>query len=163
MESVEKGGKKVKQAEAKKTKKVADYKLGKIYRIRSPHTKYYYVGSTTEKYLSQRLLRHNSDFLAFMNAKNKKGYMYSFYVLEQGDAYIELVENFSCNDKHELKSREGYFIREGADLVCNRYEAGRDDRAVWTKTYRDKKKRIAMLQEQIKEKQDIITELEKEE
>jgi hypothetical protein len=46
-------------------------------------------------------------------------------------------------------------------LVCNRYEAGRDDRAVWTKTYRDKKKRIAMLQEQIKEKQDIITELEK--
>jgi hypothetical protein len=147
----------------KKTKKISNYKEAKIYAIRSPNTKYYYIGSTTEKYLSQRLMRHNSDYIAYMNATNGKGFVYSFYVLEQGDAYIELIENFKCDDKHELKAREGHFIREGKEFVCNKYEAGRLNRTLYSKTYRDKKKRIEMLKEQIKEKQDIIDELEKEE
>jgi len=107
-----------------KQKKKADYSLGKIYAIRSPHTEFYYVGSTTEKYLSQRLVRHKSDYKSYINQTNNKGYLYSSYIIEQGDAYIELLENFPCKDLHELKAREGHYIREGGDLISNKYIAG---------------------------------------
>jgi len=113
-----------KREEKIKPKKKADYSLGKIYAIRSPHTKYYYVGSTTEKYLSQRLVRHRSDYKSYMNKTNTKGYLYSSFIIEQGDAYIELLENYSCKDTHELKAREGHYIREGGDLISNKYVAG---------------------------------------
>lgn len=151
------GGFKIKQD---KPKKCADYKQGKIYAIRSPHTKYYYVGSTTEKYLSQRLTRHKSDFNSYMSKSNDKSYMYSFYIIEQGDSYIELIENYACNDAHELKAREGHFIREDEDNVCNKYVAGGHPKSHYCKTYRDKKKR-KQLEEQIEENKKKITELEK--
>jgi hypothetical protein len=109
----------------KTTKKVSDYKQGKIYAIRSHKTPYYYIGSTTEPRLSGRLCRHRSDWKAYMELNNSKGYMYSSFIIEQGDAYIELVENFPCENKDQLKAREGHHIRTGGDMVCNHNIAGR--------------------------------------
>lgn len=144
-----------------KSKKCADYKQGKIYAIRSPNTECYYIGSTTEKYLSQRLTRHKSDFNSYMSKSNDKGYMYSFYIIEKGKPYIELIENYACNDAHELKAKEGHYIREGGDKVCNKYVAGGHTKSHYCKTYRDKKKRIKELEEQIEENKNKIKELEK--
>ena len=33
--------------------------------------------------------------------------------------YIELIENYPCNDVYELKAREGYHIRERGTLNSN--------------------------------------------
>ena len=32
-------------------------------------------------------------------------------IIDIGDSYIELVENFSCSNKSELQSRENYHMR----------------------------------------------------
>jgi hypothetical protein len=80
------------------------YQGGKIYKIVCRVTNLVYIGSTTEKYLSDRLKGHRSKF------KTKLGNITSFKVLESGDYYIELVELFPCNSKDELLVRERYYF-----------------------------------------------------
>jgi len=54
----------------------------------------------------------------------KGSHVGSYDILECGDAYIELVENYPCADRNELNRREGIVIRE-TDNCCNRIIAGR--------------------------------------
>ena len=77
-----------------------------------------YVGSTI-KTLSQRMASHRS--LANINPYNK---LYK-HMIDIGidKFYIELVENYPCNDVYELRAREGYYIREIGTL--NKNVAGR--------------------------------------
>lgn len=87
-----------------------NYQNGKIYCIRSHQTDKVYVGSTTVS-LSRRMSNHRADY----KLKKKGGKIRnktSFELLELGDAYIELVENFPCNSKEELEKREGFYIRK---------------------------------------------------
>lgn len=89
-----------------------NYQDGKIYSIRSPNIDKYYLGSTTQT-LCKRMVGHRTD-----NATSKQ-------IIDAGEAYIELIENFPCNSKEELRKREGELIRlHKADLV-NRCIAGR--------------------------------------
>ena len=104
----------------KKKGKKCDYALGKIYAIRSSKTPFYYVGSTTEHYLSARLGRHVSDYMSYNGFKNNKGYMTSFFVIEQDDYEIVLLEEYPCQNKIELKTREAYHILAGGENVCNK-------------------------------------------
>ena len=46
--------------------------------------------------------------------------------LDVDNFYIELIENYSCNDAYELRAREGYYIREIGTL--NTTVAGRPQR-----------------------------------
>jgi hypothetical protein len=71
---------------------------GKIYCIRSHQTERIYVGSTTQP-LSVRFGEH------------KRHPSTSSQILQYPDAYIELLENYSCADKNELNRREGELIR----------------------------------------------------
>jgi hypothetical protein len=107
------------KGENKFAKKV-DYALGKIYAIRSKTTPFYYVGSTAETDLNNRLKRHISDYISYMNQLNSKGYMTSFFVIEQDDAEIVLLQNFPCKNKIELKDREAHHIRLGGENVVNK-------------------------------------------
>jgi hypothetical protein len=76
-----------------------DYKKGKIYMIWSPSTDKVYIGSTTQT-LCRRFQEHRSQ-----NCSSQD-------ILALGDARIELVEEYPCNNRMELNRREGEIIRE---------------------------------------------------
>ena len=78
-----------------------NYQNGKIYSIRSrSRPDLVYVGSTTQP-LSKRLGEH----------KTPRKKTSSKQIIELGDAYIELIENYSCENKEELLKREGEIMR----------------------------------------------------
>jgi hypothetical protein len=90
-----------------------NYQNGKIYSIRSrSRPDLVYVGSTTQP-LSKRFGEH----------KKPSNILTSQRVIEIGDAYIELIENYPCFGKEELNRREGQIMRT-MDCV-NRCIAGR--------------------------------------
>ena len=79
-----------------------DYKEGKIYKIKCNETGEQYFGSTTGS-LRVRLNCHKS------KTKSKKQCM-SRQIINRGNFQIELVENYSCETKHELHKRERFYI-----------------------------------------------------
>ena len=85
-----------------------DYQNGKIYSIRSPNNEKYYIGSTTQK-LHNRMAGHRT---LKNNGSSKE-------IINSGGAYIELIENFSCNNKEELLKREGELIRKFKNDIVN--------------------------------------------
>ena len=101
------------------------FKRGKIYTIRSHKTPLVYVGSTIEKYLSKRMTKHRSSYKQYK--KHGKKYCASFDILEiDENCYIELYEEYPCDNKQQLDKREGQVIRE-LDC-CNKRIAGRTPR-----------------------------------
>jgi hypothetical protein len=87
-----------------------NYQKSKIYCIRSyllPDQ--VYVGATTQP-LSSRLSKHRHDFLRWQSGRTN--FRTSFALIACGDAYIELIKNFPCNNKEELAAEEGRYIRE---------------------------------------------------
>lgn len=103
--------------------KMNKYQNGKIYVIRSPSTDKIYIGSTIEKYLSNRFGGHNRAYSRFLNGTYHN--VTSFELIKLGDSYIELLELFPCNSKLELCKREGEQIREHKLNCVNRCIAGR--------------------------------------
>ena len=98
-----------------------DYSKGKIYKILNNIDDEIYVGSTTET-LGQRMAKHRAA------RKSKPQYKLYKHMNELGvdNFYIELIENYPCNDVYELRAREGYYIREIGTL--NTKVAGRSQR-----------------------------------
>ena len=87
-----------------------NYQNGKIYSVRSrSRPDLIYIGSTTRR-LSERFGRHKAPS-ASTSAKQ---------IILIGDAYIELIENYSCNSKEELLARERYFIENMECINKNR-------------------------------------------
>ena len=80
-----------------------------------------YVGSTI-KTLSQRMAKHRSTMKTIPRYKLYK----HMHELDVDNFYIELIENYPCNDIYELRAREGYYIREIGTLNTN--VAGRTHR-----------------------------------
>ena len=88
-----------------------NYANGKIYSIRS-HSRpdLVYIGSTTRP-LSERFTEHKCN-----------GHL-GKQIIDLGDAYIELVEEFKCENKEQLNRREGEIQR--AMECVNQNIAGR--------------------------------------
>lgn len=84
------------------------YKNGKIYAIRSNQTDKFYIGSTTQP-LCKRFYghKHGLDVSSKMMIDN------------YDDAYIELLEDFSCENREQLFKRENELIREHKDHLVN--------------------------------------------
>ena len=97
-----------------------NYQNGKIYAIRSHQTDKIYIGSTSQA-LSTRFGTHRRFFSSWKNGS--RHYTTSYEILENDDCYIELLENYPCNDKNELRRREGELIR--AMNCINKNIAGR--------------------------------------
>ena len=91
---------------------MVDYKLAKIYKIVCRITGEVYVGSTCEPTLARRLVAHRSACKAFYE-KNKGCCVASFQIILRGDYYIDLLENFPCNNNDELRKKE----REYYDVI----------------------------------------------
>ena len=78
---------------------MSKYNNSKIYRIVCNNTGLVYYGSTTQKYLSNRLSQHRK----YQNCSSKK-------IIDEGNYEILLVENVDCNSKDELRARERFYI-----------------------------------------------------
>ena len=89
-----------------------DYKNAKIYTIRSHQTNAVYVGATCSP-LHKRFSEH----------KKPCNKLTSKQIIDLGDAYIELHEEFPCDNIQQLRKREGEVIRS-MDCV-NKMIAGR--------------------------------------
>ena len=111
-----------------------EYKNGRIYCIRNNTNDDVYVGSTTQP-LILRFQKHKCD------AKNPKKNNFKFYQqkneigIEQ--FYIELVEEYACENIEQLRRREGEWIRKMATL--NTKVAGRTNIEYRQETKDDKK------------------------
>ena len=93
-----------------------DYQKGKIYKLWSPSKNLVYYGSTTQS-ISQRLAEHIS------RKKTKTENCNSHLVLECDDYKMELVEEYSCNNKQQLLRKEGEYIKNNE--CVNQNIAGR--------------------------------------
>jgi group I intron endonuclease len=88
-----------------------DLSKGKIYKITNDYNDDVYVGSTCDT-LVKRFSAHKK------NANQHKNRKFSTLINEIGfDRFrIELIENYPCVDKYQLRQREGYYIREMGTL-----------------------------------------------
>jgi len=84
-----------------------NYQNGKIYKIINDIDDKIYIGSTT-LLLCQRLAGHHqhcsTSAKQFFNVNHK----------------IILLENYACNSKEELESRERYYIELNKDICVNK-------------------------------------------
>jgi len=103
---------------------MTNYNNGKIYKIECLKTGLIYVGSTTKKYLSERLTAHRTNYNSYK--KGQYCFITSFKVLEHNNYIISLLESVDCNSKDELRAREGFYIR-ALDCVNKKIE-GRTER-----------------------------------
>ena len=130
------------------------YNNGKVYAIRSHRTDRVYIGSTCDA-LPKRLYAHRKDKKLY-EAGKRCDYVSSYEMLNYEDHYIDLVEEYPCDNKMQLCRREGEVMRATENTV-NRNIAGRT-KAEW---YRDNVQQIKQRTkkhyqdnvEQIKEKQ----------
>ena len=110
------------------------YVNGKIYKIFNTLNDDIYVGSTIQS-LSHRMIKHRD------NVKNTTThYKTSICTLMQElgveHFFIELVEDYPCKNKEELNAREGYWIKQIANV--NKQITGRTPK----EHYEDNKERI---------------------
>ena len=83
-----------------------DYKTGKIYTIRCrTDNTLIYVGSTTQT-LCKRLVAHRC------SSKTSNRKIYQSINGDWDNWYIELYEEYPCENKEQLNKREGEIIRE---------------------------------------------------
>jgi hypothetical protein len=97
-----------------------DYKNGKIYTLRSHQTDDIYIGSCATT-LTKRKSYHKNDYNKWKNGKFN--YITSYELIKYDDWYIELLEDFPCENRNQLEKREGELIRS---MNCvNKNIAGR--------------------------------------
>ena len=126
-----------------------NFQNAKIYTIRSNQTDKYYIGSTNQKTLAQRLGKHRCNYKEYLLDNTKKN-VTSFKILQYNDHYIELLENYPCNNKEELFRREGQLQRQFKSEIVNKNISGRTTKEFYadnilelrqkTKTYRENNK-----------------------
>ena len=103
-----------------------NYQNTKIYKIWSPNTEQVYIGATVQS-LSMRMAEHRK---ISNNTRSK-------IIIDLGDAKIEVLEEFPCNNKMESDRKEGEYIRS---LNCvNKNIAGRTPKE-WNKDNPEYKK-----------------------
>ena len=87
-----------------------DFSKGKIYCIRNNIHDDIYIGSTCQS-LSQRMAQHRLDK---RRERNQNRFIYKLMNEVDDDSmfYIELMEEYPCQNKDQLRKREGELIRE---------------------------------------------------
>jgi len=87
---------------------MVNYNNGKIYKIVDNTNNNIYVGSTTKKYLSDRLSEHRCDYRRYLKGTN--GYLTSCEIIKNNNYDIILLELVNCDSKDELKAKERFYI-----------------------------------------------------
>ena len=134
-----------------------DFNKGKIYKITNDSNDDIYIGSTTNS-LTKRFSVHHvvSKYEQYCNRPLYK------LINEIGfnRFRIQLIENYPCEDKFQLRQREGFYIRQFGTL--NIFLAGRSGQES-NKNWRDNNKEIISQnsKEYYIQKKDIIDERNK--
>ena len=132
------------------------YQKGKIYKIFNNIDEEIYVGSTIER-LSQRIAKHRC------KCEAQPHYKLYQHMATYGkhNFFIELIENYPCENKEELNAREGEWIRKIGTLnqkIAGRnskgwYEDNREEHNQKTKEYRNNhREEIMQLQKEYRQK-----------
>ena len=100
-----------------------DYKSGKIYCIRNSIDNDLYVGSSCQA-LSKRFQKHKDDSRGYK--KDRKLYV-KLSELGIDKFYIELIEEYPCDNVEQLRKREGEIIREWKPILKKQI-AGRTEK-----------------------------------
>lgn len=133
-----------------------NYGNAKVYKIVCNISGDVYIGSTTVS-LSRRLVQHRSDYKMHTEG-SKRSKCRSFEVLKNGDYNIVLIENFKCESKEQLLSRERYYIDsiECVNKVLPTQtpqewrDKNRDEKKKYDKDFRDKNIGKIKMYDQIK-------------
>jgi len=102
------------------------YNNSKIYKIISDKTDLIYIGSTYQK-LYLRKNEHKKKYRKWILANGDKeggnGYysVFKIFKIDFDDFDIVLIENYNCNTKEELHSRERYYIDLHKEKCVNIY------------------------------------------
>ena len=96
---------------------MVNYNDSKIYTIKCNTTGLIYIGSTTQRLLSNRIGTHRSKYKKYIITKNKSIYITSFKILENNNYEYETIEYYNCDCKEDLLKRELYYI----ELYKNKY------------------------------------------
>ncbi len=89
-----------------------DYKNSKIYIIKSKNTDKTYVGLTTKKRITDRFSQHKWAYKQIVKGKPSECNYMSKELLKHGDCWVELLEEYPCENKYEIKKRENYWINQ---------------------------------------------------
>jgi hypothetical protein len=131
---------------------MSKYQNAKIYKIIGGDE--CYIGSTCEKYLSNRMSGHRKSYRLFLDKKAHFITSYSLfekYGLE--NCYIELIENFPCESIEQLRKKEGDLIR--TTKCVNKFISGRtygewrEDNPTYNKDYYESNKEEIAIKQQI--------------
>ena len=122
------------------------YGRGKIYTIRSHQTELFYIGSTTNT-LVKRFSNHKAEFKRDTLSSTSKD------ILKFEDAYIELLEDYPCENKNQLNRREGERIREFRDSCVNIGIAGRTKKEYYTENKERENERSRLYKSENKERE----------
>ena len=103
-----------------------NYAKSIIYLILDKHTGECYIGSTATS-LAKRMYRHRealkgyNKWIAGGKEGKQRGFCYSYTILARNQYTSFELERYPCNDKRELRSREGYYIdkyRQDVGALC---------------------------------------------
>ena len=106
-----------------------NYQNGKIYKLWSPEGDDIYIGATTQK-LYARFYEH----------KTKNNCSSRLLFQKYNDVRIELIENFSCDNKEQLTKREGEYKRN--TNCINKNVAGITNKEYCKEWYENNKDKI---------------------
>ena len=141
------------------------YSNGKIYIIRNYVDNDTYIGSSCQA-LCKRMENHRSD----KNRKNKKHFKIYEKMNELGfdNFYIELVEEYPCENVEQLRRREGELIRQfkptlNKEIAGRTINEWREDNKGYTKNYyqNNKQKLLEQVKQYNEKNKDIISERKK--
>ena len=122
---------------------MVNYNNGKIYKIVDNTNNNIYIGSTTEKYLSTRLAKHLSNYKRFLEGKEKCSCSCKI-IFENNNYYIELIENYPCDDINQLTAREQFHINQNNCINVKRCNVDKEifkkERCLYSKNYYDDNK-----------------------
>jgi len=127
---------------------MVNYKNGKIYALRSHQTEQVYVGSTTQS-LAKRKGQHRNNYKDYL--KGKYPFISSFELCQYDDMYIELIEEYPCDNKAQLERKEGQWIRK-MKICCNKHIAGRTKKEYYEDNKEKRKEYCENNKEKIREK-----------
>lgn len=102
---------------------MTNYNNSKIYKIIPNITddnNDVYIGSTTKKYLCERMASHRNSYKRWKEAKTNK--TFSFLLFDKygvENCKIVLIEEIKCNSKDELRAKEAEYIKNNICINKN--------------------------------------------
>jgi hypothetical protein len=89
---------------------------GFVYRIYDNTNGNVYYGSTTERYVSNRISKHRASYKRWLKGSKSDNYCSSYDILKNGNYSYNIVEEVEFKIKYELHNRERYYI-ENNDCI----------------------------------------------